>query len=158
MLISIVKAKGLMKAIPFVSERPRRRIGYYLVLHRGLMVFFFFGYLTVMTALAYQYSFLSETFVSVIFLFGAVFVFTGIAVQSRLLSELQITLKGIVPICSKCKKIRTMDADSSDPNAWKGIEEYISERSDVAFSHGYCPKCYKEEINEITRIMGKTRR
>jgi len=45
------------------------------------------------------------------------------------------TLKGFIPICSNCKKIR------SDEGYWRQIEEYIEKYSDAKFSHGLCPGC-----------------
>ncbi|HCY83675.1 MAG TPA: hypothetical protein DHV36_00905 [Desulfobacteraceae bacterium] len=45
------------------------------------------------------------------------------------------TLKGILPICSRCKKIR------DDQGDWNYIESYISNHSDASFSHGMCPQC-----------------
>ena len=152
MLISIIKTKDLMKAIPFVPKRQQKQIKHYLVLHRCLMVFFCLGYLVVLVAFAFSYLFVSETFVSVIFFFGAIFVFIGIDIQSRLLSEVQTTLQGILPICSKCKKIRTKNGDSTDPKAWKIIEQYIAEKTDVDFSHGYCPECLRKEMEKIDRM------
>lgn len=48
------------------------------------------------------------------------------------------TLRGIIPICAKCKKIR------DDEGFWKQIETYIEKHSDALFSHGLCPDCSKE--------------
>ena len=155
MLISILGAKGLMKTLHFVPERQRRLITLYLVLHRTLMGFFLLGYLVVLAAFAFHYSFISETFVSLIFFFGAIFVFVGVNVQSRLLSEVQSTLQGILPICCKCKKIRTVDANHKDPMAWKRIEDFFSEKINVGFSHGYCPECYEEEMKNMQKIREK---
>ncbi|MCG8636095.1 MAG: PAS domain S-box protein [Desulfobacterales bacterium] len=45
------------------------------------------------------------------------------------------TLKGIVPICSSCNKIR------DDQGYWNRLEAYIEERSHASFSHGICPDC-----------------
>ena len=149
MLISIVGTKGLMQAMHFVPERQRRRITLYLVLHRALMAFFLCGYLVVLAAFVFHYSFVSETFVSLIFFFGAVFVFVGVSVQSRLLSEVQNTLQGILPICCKCHKIRSIGADQKDPLAWKRIEAYLTERTNVDFSHGLCPECFDQEMKDL---------
>ncbi len=60
------------------------------------------------------------------------------------------SLQGILPICSKCKKIR------DDKGYWKQIESYISEHSEADFSHSICPECAvelygKEEKEEIDR-------
>lgn len=48
------------------------------------------------------------------------------------------TLKGLVPICAACKKIR------DDKGYWDEIEEYIERRSDAEFTHGICPECAKK--------------
>jgi PAS domain S-box-containing protein len=55
----------------------------------------------------------------------------------RLVSEIR-TLRGIIPICANCKKIRT------DKGAWTRFEAYISEHSYAEFSHGICPTCKKK--------------
>jgi len=150
MLVSIVRLKEPIGALHFVPESQRRNITLYLVLHRSLMIFFLCGYLVVLAAFALDYSIISGSFVSLIFLTGAMFVYIGIMVQSRLLSEMQKTLQGIIPICCRCKKIRFIDADPHDPDTWKGIEQYISEKTNVGFSHGYCPECLEEEMKNFT--------
>ena len=53
------------------------------------------------------------------------------------------TLRGVLPICAGCKKIR------DDQGYWTQIETYISERSDAEFSHGLCPDC-------ALRLYGRT--
>lgn len=55
------------------------------------------------------------------------------------------TLRGIIAICSSCKKIR-------DENGfWNEIESYIKSRSQAEFSHSICPDCvnrlYPEHSN-----------
>ncbi len=45
-------------------------------------------------------------------------------------------LKGLLPICSYCKRIR------KDRYYWQQLEAYISENSEVEFTHGICPECY----------------
>lgn len=52
----------------------------------------------------------------------------------RALDEIN-TLKGIVPICASCKKIR------DDKGYWNQLETYIQKHSDASFSHGVCPEC-----------------
>ena len=55
---------------------------------------------------------------------------------SQALAEIK-TLSGLLPICSKCKKIR------DDEGYWQLVEVYIKARADVEFSHGLCPDCAK---------------
>lgn len=45
------------------------------------------------------------------------------------------TLRGFIPICAACKKIR------DDKGYWNQIEAYISKHTDAQFSHGICPEC-----------------
>lgn len=52
------------------------------------------------------------------------------------LSEVK-TLRGFLPICSNCKKIR------DDAGYWRQVEQYIEDRSEAKFSHGICPDCIK---------------
>lgn len=48
------------------------------------------------------------------------------------------TLKGIIPLCSFCKKIR------NDKGFWEQVDVYISHHSDADISHSVCPDCLKE--------------
>ncbi len=52
----------------------------------------------------------------------------------RSLKEIK-TLRGFLPICASCKKIR------DDNGYWTQIESYISKHSEAEFSHGLCPEC-----------------
>ena len=44
-------------------------------------------------------------------------------------------LRGIIPICSYCRKVRAEDGN------WQQVEQYVDAHSDAAFSHGICPEC-----------------
>jgi len=50
------------------------------------------------------------------------------------LSEVK-ALKGLIPICAHCKKVR------GDQGYWEAVETYISERSEALFSHSICAEC-----------------
>lgn len=45
------------------------------------------------------------------------------------------TLRGLIPICSYCKKIR------DDKGYWDRVENYLQKHSEALFSHGICPEC-----------------
>jgi len=70
-----------------------------------------------------------------------------IAELKNVVSEIK-TLRGIIPICSYCKKIRT------DQGAWEQLEEYIVAHSDAKFSHGICPECMKRISSELNQDSG----
>lgn len=59
----------------------------------------------------------------------------------KALKEVKV-LRGILPICSYCKKIR------DDEGYWDQVEVYIKKRSDADFSHSICPSCLKENFPE----------
>ena len=50
------------------------------------------------------------------------------------LQEIKV-LRGILPICSRCKKIRDEDGQ------WHSVESYIKGHSEADFSHLICPEC-----------------
>jgi PAS domain S-box-containing protein len=64
--------------------------------------------------------------------------------REKLILELQDalahvkTLKGLLPICAWCKKIR------DDKGYWTKVETYIKQHSDASFTHGICPECLKK--------------
>ncbi len=53
------------------------------------------------------------------------------------------TLRGLLSICARCKKIQ--DEDGS----WRSVESYVSKRSQARFTHGFCPECFEKEIRAI---------
>jgi CheY-like chemotaxis protein len=55
----------------------------------------------------------------------------------KALSEVKV-LKGLVPICASCKKIR------NDQGFWQQLEEYLQQHSEAEFSHGLCSPCIKK--------------
>ena len=92
----------------------------------------------------------------VVFLGGNIFVTIGLIVLNAQRVELDLqatmeevkTLRGIIPICSSCKKIR------SDAGIWHQIEVYIHDHSEAEFSHSICPECMKELYPEYTSDDG----
>lgn len=50
-------------------------------------------------------------------------------------ARLRNTLRGLLPICSSCKRIR----DAED--RWHAVEVYVHDHSEADFTHGICPDC-----------------
>jgi phosphoserine phosphatase RsbU/P len=55
------------------------------------------------------------------------------------------TLRGMVPICAHCKKIR------DDQGYWNQVEQYISEHSQAEFTHSICPECMRALFAKVAR-------
>ncbi|MBI3651895.1 MAG: PAS domain S-box protein [Acidobacteria bacterium] len=76
--------------------------------------------------------------------------------REALISELQEalaqvkTLKGLLPICASCKKIR------DDQGDWHPVEIYINEHSGAEFSHGVCPDCFKNLYPDFVNLLPPT--
>lgn len=60
----------------------------------------------------------------------------------RALSEVR-TLRGILPICSFCKKIR------DDQGYWKQVDVYINQHSEADVSHSVCPECLASQYPDF---------
>lgn len=59
------------------------------------------------------------------------------------------TLRGLLPICSYCKRIR------DDQDYWEQLESYLSRHSQVEFTHGVCPSCYEKYLRpELVSLRG----
>lgn len=59
----------------------------------------------------------------------------------KALSELKV-LKGILPLCCFCKKIR------DDKGHWESVDVYIDKYSQADISHSICPDCMKKHYSE----------
>lgn len=56
-----------------------------------------------------------------------------------------LSLRALIPICMKCKKIR------DDEEYWHEVEAYFHDRTGVDFSHGICPACVKHFYAEYSK-------
>ena len=54
-------------------------------------------------------------------------------------------LRGILPICAHCKKIR------DDQGYWSQAEVYVRDHTEAEFSHGICPECIEKLYPEFER-------
>ena len=54
------------------------------------------------------------------------------------------TLRGILPICAYCKKIR------NDHGYWDQVDVYVQAHTEADFSHGICPTCLHEHFPELS--------
>jgi len=61
--------------------------------------------------------------------------------MTRQAREIRV-LRGLLPVCAFCKKIRTEDQH------WQPIESFITERSEASFTDTFCPECGKEHYGE----------
>jgi phosphoserine phosphatase RsbU/P len=78
-----------------------------------------------------------------------------LALQQKLaerVAELQAALtnvkqlRGLLPICSYCKRIR------GDDQYWEQVEGYIAAHSNAQFSHGICPSCFATLSAELDNV------
>ena len=78
--------------------------------------------------------------------------------KEQVITELKEALKhvklleGFLPICASCKQIR------DDKGYWTQIEQYISDHSEVKFSHSICPECARKlypDLHPRNRKKGK---
>ena len=69
--------------------------------------------------------------------------------MTRRLAELEEALarvkqlRGLLPMCAYCKKIRV------DDKYWQQLEGYLADHSDAEFSHGICPECFPSVLDQI---------
>jgi CheY-like chemotaxis protein len=52
----------------------------------------------------------------------------------------------ILPVCSVCKKIRDDDSREHGAGIWLEPDIYISRKSEMSISHGYCDECLEERL------------
>ncbi|MFA7157710.1 MAG: response regulator transcription factor [Kiritimatiellia bacterium] len=62
------------------------------------------------------------------------------------------TLRGLLPICMYCKKIR------DDRQYWQQVEHYVAGHTDAQFSHSICPDCYKKYVEPELAVIKKEKK
>lgn len=65
-------------------------------------------------------------------------------IAQALMSEVKV-LRGILPICSSCKRIR------NSGGGWEPLEHYLGRNSEAGFTHGYCPSCADRILADLGR-------
>lgn len=55
------------------------------------------------------------------------------------------TLRGLIPICASCKKMR------DDEGYWHQVEAYVAKHSHAEFSHGICPHCADKLYGDLLK-------
>jgi PAS domain S-box-containing protein len=74
--------------------------------------------------------------------------------QAKLIQQLQDalanvkTLRGLLPICASCRKVR------DDQGYWSQIEVYVRDHSEADFSHGLCPDCMQRLYGDLLESDG----
>jgi PAS domain S-box-containing protein len=58
------------------------------------------------------------------------------------------TLKGLLPICAWCKKIR------DDSGYWNQMETYIMRHSQAEFTHSICEDCLRKQVAIVAAEIG----
>ncbi len=61
------------------------------------------------------------------------------------------TLRDIIPICAKCKKVRDGEG------YWQQVELYIEQHSGAKFSHGLCPACFNATLKSAQLWQDKNK-
>lgn len=56
-------------------------------------------------------------------------------------------LKGLIPICSVCRKIR------DDAGYWQALDEYLAAHTGARLSHGICESCLKKTEPDIYQSL-----
>ena len=60
-------------------------------------------------------------------------------------------LRGLLPICSYCQKIR------DDQNYWQRVESYLAQHSEARISHSVCPQCYEDFVKPELEKLRSTK-
>ena len=74
---------------------------------------------------------------------SAAVILIGIVLVGHTYVQQQHVVRGLISICSYCKKIRI------DQDVWERIEQFVGSHSNQEFTHGVCPECYEKVVESI---------
>ena len=55
-------------------------------------------------------------------------------------------LRELLPMCCCCRRIR------DDRQHWSTLEQYLAQKVDVQFTHGFCPACLAQHVPPEDRV------
>ncbi|MEO8327724.1 MAG: hypothetical protein ABI618_17880 [Nitrospirota bacterium] len=87
-----------------------------------------------------------NTIIRILVLGGMAFLVNRTAMQTQALAKRVNVLEGFLPICSFCKKIRDQN------NTWQPLEQFITDRSNAQFTHGFCPECGQRHYGDFLKM------
>ncbi|MFH1215273.1 MAG: response regulator [Pseudomonadota bacterium] len=55
----------------------------------------------------------------------------------------------ILPVCEECRKVCSDLTGTGKKKEWMPLDQFISKKTGLGISHGYCPECFMEAMKEI---------
>ena len=72
----------------------------------------------------------------------------GIIIVGHTYLQQKQILRGFISVCSYCRKVHMEETD------WQRMEEFLEHRTLAEFTHGICPDCYREVLQQIETESG----
>lgn len=69
-------------------------------------------------------------------------------VQKKELTKKIKLYEEILPVCSLCSKIRDDTGTEHGKGKWMSVDEYLTHKTNLKMSHGYCQQCYEKVVAE----------
>ncbi|MCA1808210.1 MAG: hypothetical protein LC725_01930, partial [Lentisphaerae bacterium] len=79
---------------------------------------------------------------------GAVLLTAFITIGNTYLQQKRV-LSSLISVCAKCHRIRL------NKDTWQQMEDYLTANSLMNFSHGLCPDCMEETMQEIKQQFSR---
>ena len=74
----------------------------------------------------------------------------GKCVQKKELTKKIKLYEEILPVCTLCSKIRDDTGTEHGMGKWMSVDEYLTHKTNLKMSHGYCQKCYEKVVAEYS--------
>lgn len=78
---------------------------------------------------------------------AGVFLTAVVAIGNTYIQQKRV-LRALISVCAKCHRVQIRK------NVWSRMEDYISDQSLLTFTHGLCPICMAEMMQEIEARPG----
>jgi PleD family two-component response regulator len=70
--------------------------------------------------------------------------FRAAELRARVRTHVELNrLKSLLCVCAQCQKIR------NDQDQWEQLDVYVARHTHTTFSHGYCPECYAQFMQNL---------
>jgi hypothetical protein len=135
--------------LPLLEEQTAKTIRFRIKMEHALMFIFIMGYLWAIYEVTHSHQEHFLIMAGGVFFLGSIYVLSSTYIKILMARAALNTIRGLIPICAKCKKVRTGEEAKNHEATWQAIDIYMTSKTGTKFSHGLCPDCLKEYEKDL---------
>ena len=142
--ISSIRLFRIYDLLPLIEVKASKQLRRLVKVQHALLPVFISGYIMAAFEIFNDHTPHLKSIIGLILFFGGVYVLISTYIKMFMARSAVMVIGSMIPICAKCKKIRTGEDSAGHEAVWQAMEIYMGATRGLKFSHGLCPECLAE--------------